>query len=77
MSESTLDPEDRPAAARPTSGIPRWVKVFAIIGLVLAAVVVILLLTGNHGPGRHLSAGLESSTSPCFGTGNGIQPLWP
>lgn len=36
---------------------PRWVKVSAIIvGIVLAGLL-ILALTGNHGPGRHLPGG--------------------
>lgn len=36
-------------------GVPRWVKVLGIIGLVLVALLVILLLFagGEHGPGRH------------------------
>lgn len=42
--------------------MPRWVKVFVIIAIVLIVVVVIGLLTGqlgpggSHGPGRHLGA---------------------
>jgi len=43
----------------PTTGAPRWVKVFVIIALVLAVLIVIALLTGGgpggHGPGRHMS----------------------
>lgn len=45
--------------ARP--GTPRWVKV---IGLVVAVLVALVLLAqlggvgGDHGPGRHLPAGL-------------------
>lgn len=37
------------------SSVPRWVKVFAVVGglLVLLLVVVLLLGGGNHGPGRH------------------------
>ena len=38
-----------------TTGAPPWVKLFAIIALVLVALVVVLLLIGgNHGPGRHM-----------------------
>jgi hypothetical protein len=36
--------------------MPRWVKVFGIIALVVVVLLVILLLTGGpgrHGPGRH------------------------
>lgn len=34
---------------------PRWVKVFGIIGILVAALVVAILLLsgGEHGPGRH------------------------
>jgi hypothetical protein len=32
------------------------VKVFGIIALVLVVAVVVLLVTGNHGPGRHSQA---------------------
>ena len=42
-----------------SSGAPRWVKVTALIGLVVVALFVILLLSGRggeHGPGRHGSA---------------------
>jgi hypothetical protein len=40
----------------PRSSTPRWVKVFGIIALLVALlVVVMLLLGGNHGPGRHMS----------------------
>jgi hypothetical protein len=52
--------DDRHAAARPSgvtppherSGTPRWVKVFAVVGIVVAALVIIMLF-GGHGPGRH------------------------
>lgn len=36
-------------------GMPRWVKIFGIVALVLIVIVVIILVVGgNHGPGRHL-----------------------
>jgi hypothetical protein len=44
--------------ADPTTGPPRWVKVFGIVALVVVVLFVILLLTGGpgrHGPGRHIS----------------------
>jgi hypothetical protein len=35
-------------------GMPRWVKVSAIVTIVLVALVVVMLLVGgDHGPGRH------------------------
>ena len=40
------------------AGMPRWVKVFVGIALVLVVLVAILLLAGgNHGPGRHTGSG--------------------
>jgi uncharacterized cupredoxin-like copper-binding protein len=47
-------------------GMPRWVKVFAIIGIVLALLAVVVLVTGGgggHGPGRHLGAGGDTAPS--------------
>jgi hypothetical protein len=43
----------------PTSGVPRWVRVGAItlIIVVLLVVVVMLMSGGEHGPGRHATAG--------------------
>jgi hypothetical protein len=40
-----------------TTGMPRWVKVFLIVAVALAvlAVVVMLVVGGEHGPGRHQS----------------------
>jgi hypothetical protein len=35
--------------------MPRWVKVFLIVGMALAALAVVatLIVGGDHGPGRH------------------------
>jgi hypothetical protein len=45
---------ERPDNGTPPS-MPRWVKVFGIVVIVLIVIVVIgLLIGGNHGPGRHL-----------------------
>jgi hypothetical protein len=57
-----LDTEGGPDRGS-TTGMPRWVKVSAIIAAVLALLVVIVMLVGggNHGPGRHTSS---ESTSP-------------
>jgi hypothetical protein len=41
------------AETPPYPGIPRWVKVFGIIALVVFVLFVILLFTDGHGPGRH------------------------
>jgi hypothetical protein len=48
--------------------MPRWVKVSGIIGLAVALLIVIALVTGlggpgAHGPGRHLP-GLHGQTAP-------------
>jgi hypothetical protein len=54
--------QDEPVAAP-----PRWVKVFAIVALVLVAAFVIMLASGHRGPGRHirsLDAGESSHPSP-------------
>ena len=45
----------------PTTGTPRWVMVFVIIGIALVLLVAILMFAGvggEHGPGRH-SAPIE------------------
>jgi hypothetical protein len=51
-----------------TPGIPRWVKVFGIVALVLILLVVIILVTGvggEHSPGRHIpSSGAGAQTPP-------------
>jgi hypothetical protein len=49
-------------------GTPRWVKVTGIVGLAVALLIVIALVTGlggpgAHGPGRHLP-GLHGQTAP-------------
>ena len=57
------DPEPRPGNAdnsqeqSSTIGRPRWVKVFVMVALALVvlAVVAMLIVGGNHGPGRHQS----------------------
>ena len=41
-----------------STGTPRWVKVLGVIGLIVALLVIIMLLTGiggEHGPSRHTS----------------------
>jgi hypothetical protein len=54
------NPDDSRTAARPDevtqphphSGTPRWVKAFAVAGIVAVVLVIVMLFTG-HGPGRH------------------------
>ena len=59
----TNDDTGVPPGRRPTPGTPRWVKVSGIIALVLVLVFLVLLLTGNHGPGRH-SSGVVGGHAP-------------
>ena len=42
-----------------TTSTPRWVKVFVIIAitLVLLFVILMLIIPGEHGPGRHILPG--------------------
>lgn len=47
-------PRVRPGDS-PAEGVPRWVKLFGVAGLVLTLLLVVKLLAGeNHGPGRHI-----------------------
>jgi hypothetical protein len=43
--------------------VPRWVKLFALIALVLVLLVaaVMVAVGGEHGPGRHLPSGGAAS----------------
>lgn len=34
--------------------MPGWVKVFGIVALVVVVLFVVLLVTGGHGPDRHV-----------------------
>ena len=56
------DPYDSrpPAADDAPPGLPRWVKVAAIVVGLLILLVIVLQLTGiagDHGPGMHSSSG--------------------
>lgn len=47
----------RGASSDQPPGLPNWVKISAIVVAILVAVAVVaMLLGGNHGPGRHMSA---------------------
>lgn len=45
--ESAVGDSDAP------EGMPRWVKVFAAVGIAFLVLLGVLLATGGHGPGRH------------------------
>jgi hypothetical protein len=50
-----------------TTGTPRWVKVVGIIAVVLLLVLgIIMLIGGEHGPGRHAPPASEQ-TPPAGG----------
>lgn len=53
--ESDGRPSNMGSQAEPAPSVPRWVKVFGLIGLVLVVLVIALQLLGgnSHGPGRH------------------------
>ena len=61
MGEPTSPATSHDSAPQPgsTGGTPRWVKVSAIIAVVVVALVAVMLLAGGgeHGPGRHLGGG--------------------
>ena len=51
-----------------TAGTPRWVKVFAIVALLVVVLVVVLVLTGrggSHSPRRHIA---PAETEPAGST---------
>lgn len=70
------DDRDTAPAGGPAAGMPRWVKVCALIAAVAAVLFVVLMLTGGpgaHGPGRHAppagsAAAVLPSGGPAFGS---------
>lgn len=69
MAHPSVDPgtgDDTEGVGRgSTTGMPRWVKVFLIVSLVVVFLFVILLLTGGgHGPGRHRTGGGGDAGGP-------------
>lgn len=63
-----VGPDRRSTTSAPRyPGTPRWVKVFAIVALILVLLVVIMVFAsgGGHGPGRHMpSGGADGNTLP-------------
>jgi len=57
-----LEHPDTTTSDNAAQGIPTWVESFAVAAAILAVLVVVLLLTGGHGPGRHLRGGLSAPT---------------
>ena len=73
MSSHEPDPTagSRSEAAPPLTGMPRWVKGLLIAALVAALLIAaaMLLLGGEHGPGRHMSTmppNVLADTGPTF-----------
>ena len=69
MTDPSDDQRDEASAEIDSSqaaGVPRWVKVFGAIALVLAVLFVVLQLAsgGKHGPGRHVSVDKIGSYTP-------------
>lgn len=52
-------------------GLPRWVKVFGVVTaiVILLAIVAMILVGGEHGPGRHLHGAhaVASQVASTFG----------
>ena len=64
--ETGDDPGVRPNHGSPP-GIPRWVKVFGIVALILILLVAIIMFTGiggQHGPDRHMRSGDAGGNTP-------------
>jgi predicted secreted protein len=57
------------ASGRVTS-MPRWVKIFGAILIILILMIGVMLLGGSHGPGAHLSVPFGSPVE-------GVSPAWP
>lgn len=62
MSQTHLDSDPRSPANPP--GIPRWVKVFGIIVLVVILLFAIVTLNGGHSPNLHTAPTTHHSQQP-------------
>ncbi|WP_045740340.1 hypothetical protein [Actinoplanes rectilineatus] len=66
MSQKQSGEPDSSAGGGPDAGhegVPRWVKIAGVIGVVVVALVVVMLLSG-HGPGRHMQHSLQAPSVP-------------
>ena len=59
-----VDEQSDRGSTRGYPGTPRWVKVFGIILIVLVMLVIVVMVTGSHGPGRHIPAGGDGGHMP-------------
>jgi hypothetical protein len=65
MAEGDRDASGGAGPEHLSAGTPRWVKVFGAVAAVIAILVVVLLLVGgNHGPGRHFSGDTGGEATP-------------
>ena len=56
---------ERELAPTGPPGVPRWVKISgALVAVILLVLVVIMVLGGNHGPGRHMGAPVAKPSTP-------------
>ena len=53
------------AGAEKPPGVPGWVKISVIVVAILVLVLVVAMVVGgNHGPGRHMSAPVGGAGQP-------------
>jgi hypothetical protein len=58
-----IEPSDANEGGKlPTYSTPTWVKALGIAAIILFLLIAILMLTGEHGPGRH-SPSIEATTT--------------
>ena len=60
----------------PSAGTPRWVKVAALVAVVLVVLIAVMLAFGGgeHGPGRHTGSGDGGGHTPPAGLPEGHTP---
>jgi len=60
-------------------GVPRWVKVSAIVALIVVLMVTVMLLLnvggGEHGPSRHSQVAYGAGPASSSAIGHGVQQL--
>ena len=72
------DDGERPDLGDGSDGIPRWVKVFAVIAAIVILLFVTLLLIGSdHGPGRYMAPDGGGAQAPVAGAFARIGWSWP
>lgn len=62
IQDTGADPDVESQHASPST--PLWVKLFGIVAIVLALLLVVLIIAGGHGPGRHSTRGPYDQTPP-------------